>query len=582
MAVVQISRIQIRRGKANSGTGIPQLASGELAWAVDTQELYIGSGSVAEGSPAVDNIKVITELDLNVNGNILNLLQYIYKVSDPGMQTGDTANLPISRSIQARLDDQISALDFGAQGLGAATDDTVALQRAIDQLFLNTTRTKASASSVDGIRNRVILNIPAGVYNVSSTLYVPSYASLVGDGADCTIINFSGTGPAIQFVNDNSTPGNPSPLSNTGSTDNPRFVMIKGLSIVNTNSTASGLQLDAVSDGIFENLFIKGTIANPATPANSGITLNAKSHLITSERNIFRDVNISGFSYAVYSDSDISHNAFRDVFIAECHIGYSLGKSVAAGQLYGPRETLIVNNDFDYIDQYAVYVGGVNNSSTPMGTSVKDCRLVNVGNNQGSNTQPVYPQIFFKSVGNHIDNVKSDRTEVLAGASYVNVQYMPEAAGRVVYRSSGSREISLVTTSGYSTAFRLPISTDDQGSPITNISYVIDYVYRVEVAGDISNPSGYHYSRRGTLRVVADLETSTALNTPYVQLSDDYEFTGYDPLGTYSTDLDFRAVLTNIDGSTFTGGSGYPLTLEIKYASTVANGTFVYSYVATS
>jgi len=28
MAVVQISRIQIRRGKANSGSGIPQLASG--------------------------------------------------------------------------------------------------------------------------------------------------------------------------------------------------------------------------------------------------------------------------------------------------------------------------------------------------------------------------------------------------------------------------------------------------------------------------------------------------------------------------------------------------------------------------
>ena len=63
MAVVQISRIQIRRGRKNSGSGIPQLAGGELGWAVDSQELYIGNGSVSEGSPAVGNTKVLTEND---------------------------------------------------------------------------------------------------------------------------------------------------------------------------------------------------------------------------------------------------------------------------------------------------------------------------------------------------------------------------------------------------------------------------------------------------------------------------------------------------------------------------------------
>ena len=45
MAVVQISRIQVRRGRINSGTGLPQLASGEMAWAIDSQELYIGNGA---------------------------------------------------------------------------------------------------------------------------------------------------------------------------------------------------------------------------------------------------------------------------------------------------------------------------------------------------------------------------------------------------------------------------------------------------------------------------------------------------------------------------------------------------------
>ena len=61
MAIVSISRIQIRRGRKNQGSGLPQLAGGELGWAVDTQELYIGNGAVSEGAPAVGNSKILTE-----------------------------------------------------------------------------------------------------------------------------------------------------------------------------------------------------------------------------------------------------------------------------------------------------------------------------------------------------------------------------------------------------------------------------------------------------------------------------------------------------------------------------------------
>jgi hypothetical protein len=68
MAVVQISKIQVRRGQKNSGIGVPQLSSAEFAWAVDSQELFIGNGSVAEGAPAVGNTKILTEHD-----NILEL-----------------------------------------------------------------------------------------------------------------------------------------------------------------------------------------------------------------------------------------------------------------------------------------------------------------------------------------------------------------------------------------------------------------------------------------------------------------------------------------------------------------------------
>jgi hypothetical protein len=89
MAVVQISKIQHRRGRKNSGSSLPQLASGELGWAIDTQELYIGNGSVSEGAPYVGNTKVITEHD-----NILDLaLQYQYKRND--QLTSSIANMKI-------------------------------------------------------------------------------------------------------------------------------------------------------------------------------------------------------------------------------------------------------------------------------------------------------------------------------------------------------------------------------------------------------------------------------------------------------------------------------------------------------
>ena len=132
MAVVQISKIQHRRGKETT-TGIPQLASAELGWAVDTQKLYIGNGSVNEGAPAVGNTEILT-----TKTNIFDLLdQYEFKGNTGAtVQTGEFANDPIKRTIQKRLDDIVSIKSFGAVGDGV-TDDSDAIQRAVDQIFLN-------------------------------------------------------------------------------------------------------------------------------------------------------------------------------------------------------------------------------------------------------------------------------------------------------------------------------------------------------------------------------------------------------------------------------------------------------------
>ena len=196
MAVVQISRIQIRRGQENSGTGLPQLASGEMAWALDTQALYIGNGSVSEGAPAVGNTKILTSNDLTTQGNILNQLQHTYKNNNAAFITGPDANHPVSRSIQDRLDDRVSLLDFVTTDDIQANDYTAAIQRAIDQLFLNNSN-KASAvdlsgnSTISAVASRTTLVLEPGIYLISRTLNIPSYATIIGAGADKTVLKYN-------------------------------------------------------------------------------------------------------------------------------------------------------------------------------------------------------------------------------------------------------------------------------------------------------------------------------------------------------------------------------------------------------
>lgn len=146
MAVVQISRIQVRRGQKNAGSGLPQLASGELGWAIDTRELYIGNGSVAEGSPAVGNTKILTQYD-----DIFSLADtYVYRADDAYIQTGSASSSPIERSLQDRLDDIVSVRAFGLTG-ESSQNATAGLQRAIDQLFLNSATKANESSSVHGV-----------------------------------------------------------------------------------------------------------------------------------------------------------------------------------------------------------------------------------------------------------------------------------------------------------------------------------------------------------------------------------------------------------------------------------------------
>jgi hypothetical protein len=191
MSVIQISKIQVRRGQKLLIGNIPQLSSAEFAWAVDTQELFIGNGSITEGAPYVGNTKILTEHD-----NILELANsYKFAVGNPSIPAS------VSRSLQSKIDEiQVSLVDF--LPLNIRPDDSSGhidfapfFNAALDNLFVN----------VDDQFKKVLV-VPNGNYNIRSTLRIPSRAIIRGENQLETVIDI-GTN-RIVFVSENGTDEN--------------------------------------------------------------------------------------------------------------------------------------------------------------------------------------------------------------------------------------------------------------------------------------------------------------------------------------------------------------------------------------
>ena len=676
MAVVQISRIQIRRGTANGGTGLPQLASGEMAWAIDTQQLFIGNGAVSEGSPSVGNTRILTTADISSYGNLLSTLTYVYQADNTAVPvvTGISANYPVARTFQQRLDDQVTTFEFGAFGDGGPSvpnghDDALALQRAINQLFLNSVTPSSAYSLPDyptgtpqAVSTRKKLEIPAGIYYISQPLYIPSYATLVGAGSDKTIISYNPTStyigstiatstvvsllsasfamigasitgtnippnvtiadvvvgssvtlsgsigalntgsnitftitlitPAIQFVNDTSTIGHPDDITHTTGTTQPRNIRISNLTVNSISGKNVCLRLDGVKNSIFEDLVLQG---NPGSNWNNtidvnqvGVLMNANSSLVTCENNIFRNIVFNNFSYAVLTLYDIANNIFEDCSFNNGLVSISLGAGTdindhpptsiknssgsVNSQLTGPINTQIINCKFYNIKQQAVYL------YRGYGNTTVNCKLTNVGNNGAGNTGAVYPQIYWGAFGNSSVNDYSDRNGDLSTSTNLTTPYVPEMSGHGTYKSFGMNQVTGLIGVGPGFLFRLPVSTNESGTPTGTINYKIEYYYR----STINN-----FSRQGIISISANLTTQLQAQ---IQVDDEYDFAGTDTtpdangvIDNNAVKLSFSAKFLNQTGTAYTGASGqYASSIAVYYSNSLASdaGEFGFTYTA--
>jgi len=376
MPIVQISRIQHRRGKK---TDLPQLAAGELGWSVDDQRLYIGNGTVADGAPAVGNTEIMTA----GSTTITTALSHTYKGylgDSTTVVTGATGDL--TRTLQKRLDDYVSVKDFGAVG-DDSTADVVAIQRALDELYSDTDQ--------DDTRARRTLFFPAGTYKINASLTIPPYAHLVGEGPDKTIIKNSASAPALVTEDDDGQV-----YGNIGDSDatTPTQIQISNMTI-RTTVAYGGLSIDNATKVFVNNVKFQGTFVSGGTDSSNskGVSVRSTTALPCAYI-VFDQCQITGFARLVDMSYDVTNVRFTNCDFSTAYYGALLGAEMDGstnGLTKGPRDIQFSGSSWSTIGQQAIWVKPA--AGADAGTGARN--VISYGN------------WYAESVANNFDGVQS-------------------------------------------------------------------------------------------------------------------------------------------------------------------------------
>jgi hypothetical protein len=338
MPIVQISRIQHRRGKK---TDLPQLAAGEFGWVVDEQRLFIGNGTVADGAPAVGNTEVVT----SGSSAFTSALSHTYK----GYR-GDSTTVTDSqqRTTGDRLDERASVKDFGAKG-DDSTADITAIQNAIDAIYINTDK--------DDTRARRVLFFPAGTYRINAALKIPPYAHLVGEGPDKTIIKNSGNNAVIVTQDDEGNVG--TDIGNSGATT-PTQIQISNMTLRNTVAHG-GISLDRVAKAYINNVKFQGSYALGGSDASAskGVTVDNSNAIYSTSNVTFNQCQFTKFARLVDISNDATNIRFHDCDFSTAYYGALIGAEMdgsTAGLINGPRDLHFANSSWSDIGQQAIWV----------------------------------------------------------------------------------------------------------------------------------------------------------------------------------------------------------------------------------
>ena len=517
MAVVQISKIQVRRGQKNSNSGIPQLSSAEFAWAVDTPELFIGNGSVLEGAPYVGNTKVLTEHD-----NILELASSYQFASD------DTAiTLSVPRSLQSKEDETVSVADFGAVGDGS-TDCVTAFETAFTELFRN----------ADDTYKKVLL-VPNGEYLFTSDLVVPSGVILRGETQLGAVLNIGNNN--IRFITSQGLE-----LGDFNSTNRPTNLNLSNFTI---KRTTGQLTLSGVADSEFHAVKFIGdyvlgdSITLATTPPAvfwQNILVGTRTNNIIFDKCMFQEnaISIKCLQSSVF-DTAVR---FQDCkfFVNDTAI-YIDGVSTQGNRWQ------INDCEFEEVANQAF------RSTAGHGTLIQRTKFFSVGNGIGNSANPNDYMVYFgETIGNTLVDCSSDRQQAATTISST-------AAFSEVFNSAGVTFVDKIHAT---------ISLSDSFAPLAAFSAqnkftVITYCLKL----------GEH-TRYGTLTIVIGDDLSPASHGSDVSIIDSFTYspnTLTSPGGNTMSNFEFsvaKSSNTVLDDST----AAVVDTVMLNYKNPLATG----------
>jgi hypothetical protein len=503
MAVVQISRIQLRRGKKDGPreaewNGIPgqdngvRLASAELAWCIDTQQLYIGNGDISEGAPRIGNTEILTE-----RSNLIDIGLYAYK----------RVNVPVSRRLQQRLDERVNAESFGVIpvtngdiSIGAQKTRVDAIQNAINKLYLD------SLNGEGNPKIRAVLEFGPGVFLFNEPIYIHSYANIVGAGQDRTIFKYTGQGSAFRLTNDeNYVDDSAIPLSTTQ--NQCKSVILKNFSIVVDNLDSYALLLESVKNSEFTNISIESTWNGQFERISSAIVLEATSEQITCKNNKFNNISIKGFKIGIDSKYDIINNLFKDCNFESLQTAIQFGLATNltdSGQQFGPRNNIIASSKFNRIRNQGIKVyNGTGNVSSQNNFTL-------VGNQFSGNDDATFGNIEFDTLGNISVQDYSDRHQLSSPASIsYSKPYIGEVIGKTNYTNAFTNQVDIQYSITPLKLFRLPVSS--------SCSLEVEYLYQ---------SINQRRIRKGKISIVVDVTNLDNDGNPKLEMIDEYDYFG--------------------------------------------------------
>ena len=535
MSVVEIAKIKVRRGQANVD-GVPQLEGGEFGWAVDTRTLYIGNGALDEGAPTIGNTRLLSEYDLP-NIFYLTSSTYIYANGRlPTIFTDPSGSTQNNSTVQAKLDSQIPTLvDFGVTPESLTISQGI--QNAIDQLYLNSDK---------GLKtSRTPLRLPAGIYNVTATIYVPPYVTLQGAGKGMTVLNIMTTNTTLmQFCDSTSSAGSYVvfvPGSNLiTSIGHPSNINISGISfkydasIVDYENTLPLLRADCVKSSVIRDCSFSGsTVTN--TSSYSAIEIRGQG-AITTDNLVLDNVDFSYLGCAIVSDYDVQNVKVCNSSFTNLYRGLSFNEEAVIGNDVGPSDIKVYDSKFQDIMREA-WVIGSNVSGTKTSNSSRGNVYRDVGNDMQGEDNAVCAVLNFATPGN------TSVEDTFARHDFVNststaLTLVPIVDGEVFLNQHTAYTFAL-QTGATETLLKLPYAGSAQSTEVK-------YILRKPIAT---------ITREGTLRVNTWLDGTA-------NISDNFSYSGASSGG-----LVFSAELNTVTN-----------TVSVLYVSTDADGSIEYQF----